>query len=225
MDKKIIKNDNLEQTIKILRHDLINPIGAIRMTSDVLLLGKFDKKTKSNLQAIRDSCDQEIELIRNISTYFRLFINPVVKTPIDLDKIFKKVILDLKSKIEEKKIKVKYLVKKSIKIRADPLIELVFLNLLSNAIKYSSLGGKIEVNIIKENNKIKFYVKDNGLGVKVEYKEQIFNRFIDENKLGIQGSGIGLAIVKKIAEMHNGQVWVGDNPQGGSIFYFEFPLD
>lgn len=224
MDKKIIKNVDLEQIIKILRHDLINPIGAIRMTSDVLLLGKFDKKTKTNLRAIKDSCDQEIELVRNISTYFRLFVNPVVKTPIDIDKLFKKVLVDLKSKIDEKKIKIKSIIKVPLKIRADPQIELVFLNLLSNAIKYSSLGGHIEVNAIKEKNKISISVKDNGIGVKDEFKEQIFNRFIDENKLGIQGSGLGLAIVKRIAEMHKGRVWVSDNPDGGSIFYFEFPL-
>jgi signal transduction histidine kinase len=224
MVKKMIKHDELEQTIKIIRHDLINPIGAIRMTSDVLLLDKFDKKTKSNLQAIRDSCDQEIELIRNISTYFRLFINPLVKTQIDLDKTFKKVIIDLKPKIDEKKIKVRYLAKKAIKVRADPQIELIFSNFLSNAIKYSSFAGKIEVNILRENNKIKIYVKDNGIGVKPDYKEQIFNRFMDENKKGIQGSGIGLAIVKKIAQMHHGRVWVEDNLPIGSIFNFEFPL-
>lgn len=223
----IMKNKNRSSSadlmLRILRHDLINPVAAIRMTSDALLLGNLDKKTKTNLEAIKDLCDQEIELIRDASTYAGLYINKISKVNLDLNILFKKILMDLNSKIEKKHLEIKYSSDKSFKIVADPKIELVFINLLSNAIKYSPEGEKIETGFLDKKNKIQFYVKDKGRGIENKDKLRIFNRFAKEDKEGIMGIGLGMVIVKKIIEMHHGRVWVENNPGGGSIFYFEIP--
>ncbi len=67
------------------------------------------------------------------------------------------------------------------------------------------------------------FVKDNGEGVEDEYKESIFNRFTRVKREGVKGTGLGLAIAKRIVGIHKGSIWVEDNPEGGSIFYFEIP--
>lgn len=223
--KKLSLGDStLNLMIDILRHDLINPVSAIRMTSDVLSLGNYDEKTKKNLEAIKQSADQEIQMIRDTSTYVKLLLfTEIKKEKINLNLLLKKIIETLNPKIEEKKIKIKSILKSKVIVLADLRIEVLFSNLLSNAIKYSPLNGKIELGINEDKTNIRFYIKDNGPGIKQEYLASIFERFSSEQKQGIQGSGLGLAIVKKLAEMHKGKVWVELNPSGGSIFYLEIP--
>ena len=67
-------------------------------------------------------------------------------------------------------------------------------------------------------------VRNRGERIPEEYRARIFERFVQGGKRGIKGVGLGLAIVRRIAEIHGGRVWVEDDPGGGSVFFFEFPL-
>lgn len=95
-------------------------------------------------------------------------------------------------------------------------------NLLSNAYKYSAENDApiVEVGIVNRKGKNVFFVKDNGIGINPGFKEKIFKTFTRAVGSRFKGSGIGLAIVKKIVEKHGGEVWVESEPEKGSEFYF-----
>ncbi len=135
---------------------------------------------------------------------------------LDLDRVFRDVIDYYRHDLEKKNITLEYLVKGERIAMANPLIEVVFSNLISNAIKYSPQGSRIEMDIAEEKNRYRIYVKDWGYGIKD--KEKLFTQFQKGDR-----KGIGLAIVKRVAELHGGRVWVEDNPEGGSVFYVEIP--
>ncbi|MFH0753499.1 MAG: PAS domain-containing sensor histidine kinase [Candidatus Omnitrophota bacterium] len=98
----------------------------------------------------------------------------------------------------------------------------VLRNLLSNAIKFSPEGGVIKLTMKEDRDAIRVGVLDNGIGVPEAERESIFDKFVQSTKTrtGAGGTGLGLAISKEIVEMHHGRIWVENNPEGGSIFYF-----
>ena len=104
-------------------------------------------------------------------------------------------------------------------------IRQVFQNLIDNAIKFMNKPkGEIRVGSEEENDHWKFYVADNGSGIEEKYFKKIFQLFQtlaprDE----FESTGIGLAVVKKIIETYNGQIWVESKPNEGSIFFFRIP--
>jgi signal transduction histidine kinase len=106
------------------------------------------------------------------------------------------------------------------------MMERIMLNLLSNAIKFTEKGGKIEVNIYGKEEKVIISVKDNGIGIPQDKLEMIFDRFAQvENPLrrGVEGSGIGLSLVKSLVELHEGSISVHSELGKGSEFIIELP--
>ncbi len=101
----------------------------------------------------------------------------------------------------------------------------VFQNLLSNAIKYiDKPQGEITVGCIAEKKTWKFYVRDNGPGIEQRHFERIFQLFqtlMPRDR--VESTGVGLALVKKIIEMHNGKVWLESKIGEGSTFFFTLP--
>lgn len=108
------------------------------------------------------------------------------------------------------------------------LIARLFINLISNAYKYSRQGKKITVSLVCENNNIEFYVKDEGIGIDDDNLKKIWDRFYQVNpaRSNADGSmGLGLAMVKQIAQCHNGKVWAESKPGVGSTFFFTMPCE
>lgn len=106
-------------------------------------------------------------------------------------------------------------------------IERVMLNLFSNAIKFTDEGGTIEVNIFHKGDGILISVKDTGIGIPEDMKEIIFNRFgqVDSSlSRNVEGSGIGLTLVKSIIELHNGSITLNSEVGVGSEFIIEIPI-
>jgi signal transduction histidine kinase len=101
----------------------------------------------------------------------------------------------------------------------------VFENLIDNAVKY--MGDQkepvLEIGAQNQADKSHFYVKDNGMGLEDQYREKIFGLFEKLNPT-IEGTGIGLALVKRIIEAHGGEIWVeSEGPGKGSTFHFTIP--
>jgi signal transduction histidine kinase len=102
----------------------------------------------------------------------------------------------------------------------------VIQNLVENAVKYSKPNVRLRIEIGLnghiENGYPVFYVRDNGIGIEPQYHERIFGLF---NKLDAQseGTGIGLSLVKRIIEVHNGRIWVESEKDKGATFYFTLP--
>lgn len=104
-------------------------------------------------------------------------------------------------------------------------IQQAMINYLSNAIKYTPEGGVIQIALVREAQQDVFCIKDNGPGMSPQLQNEIFKRFVRaEEVLGTQGAGIGLALVKKLIESHQGTCWVESTPRQGSQFFFALPI-
>ena len=107
-------------------------------------------------------------------------------------------------------------------------IKRVITNLVSNAFKFTSDGGAVVISVSKQDNHVKFLVRDTGVGIDEEEFEKIFSRFYQvDSSLTRQtgGTGIGLNICRKYVELHGGRIWVQASERGkGSTFAFTLPL-
>jgi light-regulated signal transduction histidine kinase (bacteriophytochrome) len=102
-------------------------------------------------------------------------------------------------------------------------LKLLFQNLISNSIKFKRKGHPPEISIdaVQEDGQWKFSIADNGIGIEEQYRQRIFIIFQRlHNRSEYEGSGIGLAHCKKIAELHGGKIWVDSVPGEGSTFFF-----
>jgi signal transduction histidine kinase len=114
-------------------------------------------------------------------------------------------------------------------INADAnMLERAITNLVDNAIKYTPNGGKIQVNVLKRDGKLVISVKDSGLGINAEQQKQLFQRHVRiarQEFKKIKGSGLGLFIVRSVAQRHNGDAWVDSVEGQGSTFSLSIPLE
>ena len=98
------------------------------------------------------------------------------------------------------------------------MIEDVFENLISNAFKYGAADGTIRIDVRDDGDRWRVSVADEGEGIPDEAKQKVFERFERLRKEGVKGIGLGLAIAKRIVDLHGGRIWVEDNPGGGAVF-------
>jgi signal transduction histidine kinase len=103
----------------------------------------------------------------------------------------------------------------------------IFNNLISNAFKYTPPGGKIAFGFEPLSDYVRFFVKDNGIGIDPQHHELIFERFGQVMKVGAKnkgGTGLGLSICKSLVELMGGKIWVESEPGHGSNFFFTIPV-
>jgi signal transduction histidine kinase len=106
-------------------------------------------------------------------------------------------------------------------------IERIMLNLISNSIKFTNPGGRIEVNVYERNGSILISVKDTGIGIPKDMQKNVFNHFVQVDttlQRKVEGSGIGLSIVKSLIEFHGGCININSNYTEGSEFIVELPI-
>ena len=115
-----------------------------------------------------------------------------------------------------------------VEIAADQdLLSQVWLNLINNSIKFSSQGGKVHIDLRRSDGRIEFSISDTGIGISEEDQAHIFERFYKADKSRtrvIEGSGLGLSIVKKIVVMHKGTIEVESKPGEGATFTVLLPV-
>jgi chemotaxis family two-component system sensor kinase Cph1 len=101
----------------------------------------------------------------------------------------------------------------------------LFQNLVENAVKYhDGTPARVHISTQPEGRMWRFAVADNGVGVEAPFREQIFEVFKRLQHRDVAGTGIGLAICRRIVERCGGKIWVASNTPGGSIFYFTLPM-
>ena len=206
----------------IMYHDLINPLTVIKGVASLGRENVEDDALKRNFSIIVKNTERLEGMIRNIATFIKLETLEPRFESVNLVEVIKNTLKSFSENIKDKNLDIVTYLPEKMEINADPIIEQVFLNLISNAIKFSFNNSKIEIGIQDMADKVRVYVKDYGPGIPDEYKRKIFQRFerVEEKE---EGKGLGLAIVRRIVEMHNGKVWVEDNKPTGSIFYVEIP--
>jgi len=230
--KYIESNLELENFAFIASHDLKTPLRNI-MSFSQLLRSKANDRLKPNEQGYLDmiikSTQNMNQLVSDILKYSKSDSLEYQIEKVEIYPMINHVITELSDLIVEKNPIINLNINKGIFVKGDrSMLMSAFQNLITNAINYVAEGQIAKVNIYSENIKgnLVISVEDNGIGISSEYRQTIFLLFKRlHNQTTYNGTGIGLAIVKKIVEKHLGDIWVESNPKGGSIFKLSFPTN
>jgi PAS domain S-box-containing protein len=226
------KNKELESFVYSISHDLKTPLVSLQGFSSLLqreFHDQVDEEGKHYMERIQANVAHMDSLISDLLGLSRIgrAVGPMEK--IDVGALLKEIQQDLVVELEEAGAEL--VVNEPLPIvDADPgRIRQVFTNLIDNALKFRSEDRplRIKVGCKEERGSYRIHVADNGIGIAPLYQEQIFNPF---RKLDpkTEGMGIGLALVKKIMESHDGRVWVESEAAegqegGGATFYLTLP--
>jgi len=228
MANVVRSNKELEQFAHIASHDLQEPLRKIASFSELFAKryqGRFDDKADTYIEYIVDGANRMRILINDLLAYSRVMTGGREFGAIDSNIVLRRVIDYLDMTIKEN----------GADITSDPLpvviadeIQLgqVFQNLIVNAIKYrGEQPPNVHISAIKTETEWLFSVKDNGIGIAPEFHERVFVIFQRlHTRAEYSGTGIGLAICKKIIHRHGGRIWVESGQGKGATFYFTIPL-
>ena len=217
-------NEELRQFAYIASHDLQEPLRMV--ASYVQLLGKryrgkLDDDADEFIDFAADGALRLQKLINDLLAYSHLTTRAKKFKKIDVTRIIEQTIRDLRNIIKESKATVTFDSMPEI-MSDDTQLKQLFQNLISNAIKFKGdHPPKIHIGAKSDQGKWIFNVQDNGIGIEQKYWERIFVMFQRlHGRSEFPGTGIGLALCKKIAERHGGQIWVDSQPGIGSTFFF-----
>jgi PAS domain S-box-containing protein len=221
-------NKELEQFAYIAAHDLQEPLRTISSYLQLIerTLAKGDTTgSEEYIQVAKDSSNRMRELIRNLLEYSNIgFKKPL--TRIDLNEVIQKVRSDLSRNIADARADLKIGRLPFILGDEDQMYQL-FLNLLNNGLKFrSSRKPYLQVDAEEHANHFLISVRDNGIGIEKAYSEKIFKMFQRlHSRDKYPGTGIGLAICKKIVENHRGSIQVHSVPDQETVFLIELPKE
>ncbi|WP_373496003.1 PAS domain-containing protein [Aquiflexum sp.] len=224
-----ISNRELEQFAYVASHDLQEPL---RMITS--FLAQLEKKYGSELdeKAIRyinfavDCAKRMRQIILDLLEFSRIGKISEESVVVDLQMVVNEVCMLHSQLIEEKSAKVIYEDLPSIMAHKGPVLQ-IFQNLIGNALKYckDDVTPEITINTNKRKHEWLVSVSDNGIGISPEFHEKIFIIFQRlHGKEKYSGTGMGLAIVKKIVDNMGGKIWLESEEGKGSTFYFTFPV-
>ena len=198
----------------------VNKINGEKALSDAY--NKYDNTLKQNCYRLLRLVNNLVDMTKIDSGYMKLiFIN------CEIVSLVEDITLSIIPYVESKNINIVFdTYIEELEIRCDPeSMERVILNLLSNAIKFTNNDGNISVIVEADDKYVFIRVKDDGIGISKDIREDIFNRFVQEDKSlnrKNEGSGIGLALVKSLVELHDGEVYLEDVSEG-SEFVVKLP--
>ncbi|MCX5643338.1 MAG: ATP-binding protein [Phycisphaerae bacterium] len=220
-------NRDLEQFAYVASHDLQEPLRAVGGFVGLLqqrYQGKLDEKADGYIHSAVDGVTRMQTLIGDLLSYSRVGTQGKAMEPTDTRESLNEALTNLHASIEESGAVIQ--VDPMPIIPADALqLTQLYQNLIANAIKFrSDRPPEIHVGARREQDAWLFWVRDNGIGIDAQYAERIFLIFqrLHTRKM-YPGTGIGLAICKRIVERHGGSIWVESQPGQGSTFYFTLP--
>lgn len=220
-------NAELEQFAYIASHDLQEPLRMVSSYCQLLKKRYYDKLDENACDFIDYAVDgaQRMQvLINDLLAYSRVGTRGQPFAPTDCNQIMQSVTNNLKIAIDESGADIKYSELPVVLGDETQLLQLLQ-NLVGNAIKFrKDKPPKVQVTAKLRKHSWVFSVKDNGIGIEPEFRDRIFEIFQRlHGKDAYPGTGIGLAICKKIVERHGGSIWFDSTPGKGSTFYFTLP--
>jgi len=222
-------NADLEQFAYITSHDLKEPIRTVGLYAELLqkqLEGKIDDPTRSSLQTLVQASNRMHQLVSDVLAYSRVAKQEFFKERIQSKEVVEVALSNLERTIIDSGAEI--ILGDLPMVKGDRLqLMQVFQNLLSNALRYrSEATPKIEIRSRREGEEWIFEIQDNGIGIDPRFFNKIFRIFqrLHGPEKG-EGTGIGLALAKKIIERHGGRIWIESTPQKGSTFYFSLPAE
>jgi PAS domain S-box-containing protein len=220
-------NADLEQFAYVASHDLQEPLRMIASFTQLLAKrykGKLDSDADEFIAYIVDGSTRMHRLINDLLAYARLSSRAAEFVPTDCEAVFADAVSNLGSAREENGATVTHDPLPTVMADKDQLSRL-FQNLLSNAIKFRAADPPVvHVSARRSGNEWLFSVRDNGIGIDPEQFERVFLVFQRlHGKSEYSGTGVGLAICRKIVERHGGKIWIESHAGKGSTFYFTLP--
>jgi len=209
-----------------ISHDLRTPLTSIKSYTELVIATNksLDEQGKKMLGRVVAGADKMAFLINEILKLARVGRAEVDFDPIDMRLLMDEISKEVISSLNAGHVKVKFGELPAI-MGAQPLITQVFTNLISNAVKYSAASENPEVSIEGkiEGDEVIYTVSDNGIGIEVDHHDKVYELFKRmDNVKGYEGTGVGLAIVKRIVEKHNARIWFESELKVGTVFYIAF---
>ncbi|WP_276254842.1 PAS domain-containing sensor histidine kinase [Halomontanus rarus] len=221
-------NDRLEQFAYAASHDLQEPL---RMISSYLGLlerryaEELDEDAADFIEFAVDGADRMRAMIDGLLAYSRVDTQGEPLEPTAVDAVVENALANLQVQLEEADAEVEVAEGLPTVLADDNQLEQVFQNLVSNAIKYCEGNPEVEIDAEERGDEWVFHVADDGPGIDPADQDRIFEVFqrLGERGSGVSGTGIGLALCKKIVERHGGEIWVDSEPGEGATFSFSIP--
>jgi PAS domain S-box-containing protein len=209
-------------------HDLRAPLRFIGGYAQMLeedYKERLDAEGNRILATIQKNAERMGHLIDDLLDFSRMGRKELMLATVNLDQVVSEVVEEFHLHQLEPSVEVNLQLLGN--VRADrSMIKQVWINLISNAIKYSRKQpiSKVEIGRIDTDSEIHFYVKDNGVGFDMQYSHKLFEVFQRLHKMQeFEGTGVGLALVKRIVVRHGGRVWAASRTGEGAVFYFSLP--
>jgi PAS domain S-box-containing protein len=217
-------NKDLEQFAYVASHDLQEPLRMVSSFTQMLEQRYRDKLDEDGREFIRyavEGSKRMYFLINGLLAYSRVQTRGREFAKVKMNDVLGKVLRNLALKIEEKNISV---ISKNLPVvlaDENQMIQLLQ-NLIENSLKFSSNNTRIHISVKPDSDNHVFSIRDEGIGIEKQYFERIFKIFQRLNRDYV-GTGIGLAICKRIVERHGGAIWVESEPGKGANFIFSLP--
>lgn len=218
----------LEAFTYSVSHDLRAPLRSIDGYAKILeedYGSQLDSEGKRTIGIINRNARRMGQLIDDLLEFSRMGRMDLMKSNVDLDNLIAEIIEDQMAMENGRKVDLK--IKRLGAVKADrKMLKQVWINLISNAFKYSRMKGHTSIEIGRNDlsGEARFFIKDNGAGFDMQYSHKLFEVFQRLHRVQeFEGTGVGLAIVKRIINRHGGQVWAEGIPEQGATFSFSIP--
>ncbi len=229
LERLRVANRELDAFVHTVSHDLRTPLAPIIGFADFLLEeygGRLDEQGRDLLQEIEGQGRRMLALLEDLLLLAQVGRVALPETPVECGPVVEKVVVELSGEAAQGGLEVRIGPLPAIRM-PETLLSEIFGNLIGNALRYAAGSSlPVEVGGEKVGEQVRFFVRDHGPGVPAGEREKIFELFHrGSHQVKVKGTGIGLAIVRKICQRFGGRVWVEETPGGGATFRVELPAD
>ena len=228
-DRLARSNADLQQFAYITSHDLKEPLRTIAACTEMFLAksdGKLDQDERQLLGYVSEAAQRLATMIGDLLTYARTLDEDLLFAPVNVGEVVEWALNNLQLSIQSSDAVISYDCQSLPTIRGNKvaLVQL-FQNLVGNALKYRAAAApEVHIAAIRRESDWLFSVQDNGIGIAPAYQQRIFKLFQRlHSSREYPGTGIGLALCRRIVQVHGGDIWVESAEGAGATFFFNLP--